>query len=198
MKDNKVLIVISGLMIFVCLAVYGEGNREENEHIISQERTVGEFNSVILSGVANIHIHFADNHRVVVTTASHIQDAVITVTENNRLKVDTKRDVKDKDILIDVYLPKIDMIHLKGVGNIEIDEGEGIDLEIRCSGVGNIHAEKYRVENATITYSGVGNIRTWAINSLNGNGSGVGSIEYKGNPRMNMDFQGVGGFKHIQ
>jgi hypothetical protein len=198
MKDNKVLVVISGLMIFICLAVYGRGNREGDGNVISQERTVGEFNSVMLSGVAKINIHFADNHRVVVTTDSNIQDIVTTVTENNMLNVDLKREVKDVDIIVDVYLPKIDLINLKGVGNIEVEEGEGSELEIRHSGVGNINVEKYCVVNATITYSGVGNIKIWVINSLNGNGSGVGSIEYKGNPRMNINFNGVGGFKQIK
>jgi hypothetical protein len=169
-----------------------------NGKAISQERTVGEFTGVTLSGVAKINIHFADNHRVVVTTDSTIQDIVTTVTENNILNVDLNRDVKNVDILVAVYLPRIDMIHLKGVGTIEIEVGSGLDLEIRHTGVGNINLEKYRVENATVTYRGVGNIKIWAINSLNGTGSGVGSIHYKGSPRMNMDFDGVGGFKQIK
>jgi hypothetical protein len=197
MKNNKVL-VISLLMIFVSLAVYGRGNQEGNGGIISQERPVGEFSSVVLSGVAKINIHFADIHRVVVTSDSDMQDLVTIVTENNMLNVDQKRNIKYADITVDVYLPRIDMINLKGVGNIDIEEGEGLDLEIRHSGVGNINGEKYRVENATITYRGVGNIRIWATNSLNGDASGVGNIRYKGNPRMNIDFRGVGSFKQIK
>jgi hypothetical protein len=198
MKNNKVLMVISGLMIFVCFTVYGRGKREGNGNIISQERTVGEFSGVMLSGIAKINIHFADNYRVVVTTDSNIQDSVTIVTENKMLNVDTKKDIKDVEVIVDVYLPRIDMLNLKGIGNIVIEEGKGLDLEIRLSGVGNINAEKYCVENATIAYSGVGNIKIWVINSLNGNGSGVGRIEYKGNPRMNIDFNGVGGFKQIK
>jgi hypothetical protein len=192
MKENKGM-VISVLMMFVCFAVYGEGNG----NVISQERTVGKFTGVALSGVAEINIHFADTHRVVVTTDSNIQDVVTTETKNNILNVDLKKGVKNVDIIVDVYLPKIDMINLNGVGNIKIDEGEGFDLEIRHSGVGSINAEKYRVENMTITYSGVGNIKIWA-NTLNGNSSGVGNIEYKGNPRMNINYNGVGGFKQIK
>jgi hypothetical protein len=169
-----------------------------NGETTSQERTVGEFTGVTLSGVAKINIHFADNNRVVVTTDSNIQDIVTTVTEHTILNVDLKREVKNANILVDVYLPRIAMINLKGVGTIEIDEGRGLDLEIRHTGVGTINLEKYCVENATIIYNGVGNIKIWAISSLNGTGSGVGSIYYKGSPRMNMDFDGVGGFKQIK
>jgi hypothetical protein len=141
---------------------------------------------------------FAENYRVVVTSDSNIQEIVTTVIENNVLNVGLKRDVKNVEVIVDVYLPKIDMINLQGVGNIEIEEGEGLDLEIKYSGVGTINAEKYCVENATITYSGVGEIRIWATNSLNGNCSGVGAIKYKGSPKMNINFNGVGGFQQIK
>jgi hypothetical protein len=186
-----IIMVFSGINLS-CAHLSGNGRT------ISQERTVGEFTGVILSGVAKINIHFADSHRVVVTTDSNIQDIVTTITKNNMLDVDLKKYGRNVDIIVDVYMPKIDMIDLKGVGNIEIDEGNGLDLEIRHSGVGNIDLEKYCIENAMIIYSGVGNIKIWAINSLNGNGSGVGSIQYKGSPRMNLDFNGVGGFKQIK
>jgi hypothetical protein len=198
MKNYKIWMVISVLMIFACFAVYGKGNREESGNIISQERIVGEFNAVTLNGVGEINIHFADNHRVVVTTNSNIQDTVTMVTENNMLNVDLKRSVKNVEIIIDIYLPRIDMINLKEVGNIEIENGNGLDLEIRATSVGDIDLEKYCVENVTIIGGGIGTIRTWAINSLNGDLSGVGNIHYKGSPRMNMDLSGVGKFKQIK
>jgi hypothetical protein len=198
MKNYKILVVISVLMIFVCFAVYGSGKGEGNGNVISQERIVGEFNGVMLSGVGNMNIYFSDSHKVVVTTDSNIQDSVAIAAKNNILNFDLKRNVKNVRVTIDIYLPRIDKINLKGVGNIEIEEGEGVDLEIRHTGVGNINLEKYCVENATVIYKGVGNIKIWAINSLNGTGSGVGSIQYKGSPRMNMDFDGVGGFKQIK
>jgi hypothetical protein len=198
MKDNKGLVVISGLIIFVSMGLVSCATIG-NGRIISQERTAGEFNSVTLSGVAKINIHFADSHRVVVTTDDNIQDTVTTVTKNNMLTVGTiRKSMKYADITVDVYLPKIDMINLDGVGNIEIEEGEGLDFDIRHDGVGDINAEKYCVENVTIKHSGVGDIKIWATNSLNGKASGVGSIKYKENPRMNMEFHGVGGFKKIK
>jgi CxxC motif-containing protein len=198
MRNNKNLAVISGLIVFVCFAAYAGGNKEGDGNVISQERTVGEFNSVVLSGVSKVNIHFAENHRVVVTTDSNIQDVVTTVTENNILRVDLKRAVKSVDILVDVYLPGIDMINLKGVGSIEIGEGRGIDFEIRFTGTGALNLEKYCIENATIIGDGVGEIKIWVINFLNGNLSGVGNMQYKGNPRMNIDFSGVGKIKQIK
>jgi hypothetical protein len=42
--------------------------------------------------------------------------------------VDQKRNIKNADITVDVYLPRIDMINLKGVGNIDIEEGECLNM----------------------------------------------------------------------
>ena len=180
MKGSKIFAVISGLIISGlmtgCIVAYGRGNGD----VISRERGVEKFNGVTLSGVADINIHFADKHKVVVTTDSNLQDFVTIATENNMLDVGLKRKLKYVDILVDVYLPELDMINLRGIGDIMTEKGEGLNLEIRHSGVGTIGAERYRVENADITYSGVGDIRVWATNSLNGNSSGGGNIEYKG------------------
>jgi hypothetical protein len=102
-KKFSVLLVLTLQVIFAaCSTLRGNGN------ITSQERTVGEFNGVILRGTAKINICFAENRRVVVTTDSNIQELVTTATRNNVLNVDLKRDVKDVDITVDVYLPKID------------------------------------------------------------------------------------------
>ncbi|MDR1230900.1 MAG: DUF2807 domain-containing protein [Spirochaetaceae bacterium] len=198
MKNYKIWMFITVLTIFACFTIYGGSNREGNGNIINEERTVGEFNAVTLNGIGEVNIHFSANHRVVVTTDSNIQDTVTVVTENNRLKASLKRNVNNVKVIIDIYLPGIDMINLKAVGSIEIENGNGLDLEIRAASVGSIDLEKYCVENLTITGSGFGDIKIWAINSLNGDLSGVGNIHYKGSPRMNMDISGVGRIKQIK
>jgi hypothetical protein len=199
MKINKMLAAISVLLVCACFAVYGRGKREGNGDVISRERTVKEFTGVALRGAGGkMNIHFADTHRVVVTTDSNIQDIVTTVTRNNRLTVNLKMNVENADVIINVYLPTLDKINLKGVGNIYVENGSGLDLEIRHTGVGGINAEEYRVENATIISRGVGDINVWAVNSLDVKRSGVGSIRYRGSPRMNMNFNGVGGIEQIK
>jgi hypothetical protein len=198
MKTKRILAAISVLLVCACFAVYGRGKREGNGDVVSRERTVGEFTGLTLDGVAKVNIHFAAACRVVVTARANIQDMVTTVAEGNLLNIDLNGEVKNSDITVDVYLPAIDTINLNGVGSIESDEGSGPDLEIRCSGVGTIDLEKYRAGNVTVTGSGVGTIRIWAENSLNGDWSGIGSLYYKGNPRMQINFNGVGRFRQIK
>jgi hypothetical protein len=70
-------------------------------------------------------------------------------------------------------------------------------LEITASTVGSIHLGNYFVENITITGNAVGSIQIWA-KTLNGDLSAVGNMQYKGNPRMNMDLGAIGGFRQIK
>ncbi|MDR1230750.1 MAG: DUF2807 domain-containing protein [Spirochaetaceae bacterium] len=198
MKNYKIWIVIFVLILFACFAVFGEGSGEGNGNIGSQERTVGEFTAVTVNRGGEVNIHFAANHRVVVTTDSNMQDSVTTVTENNILKVEQRSNVNNVKVIIDIYLPEIDTINLKTVGSIKIENGNGLDLEIRAESVGTIDLEKYCVENVTITGNGFGTIKIWATDSLNGNLSGVGSFHYKGSPRINMDISGLGNIKQIK
>jgi hypothetical protein len=198
MKNNKIFAAVSVLLVFACAALYGRGKTEGNGDVISRERTVGEFTGLTLNRTAQVNIHFAENHRVVVTTDSNIQDIVTTVVRNNMLTIGQKRKVENDHTIVDVYLPGLDKVNLKGVGNIWVENGNSSDLAIRHTGVGSINAEEYRTQNITITGRGVGDIKIWVENSLNGTRSGVGNIYYKGSPRMNMNFDGVGGFKQIK
>jgi hypothetical protein len=198
MRINKNLALVSVLLVCAGCAVFGGGVRERNGKRVSRERPAGEFTGLTLDGVAKVNIHFAEDRQVVVTCGERIQDLVMTRVENNMLYIDLEGNVNNPRVTVDVYLPAIDTIILNGVGSIESDEGSGPDLEIRSTGVGTIHLEKYRAGNVTITGDGVGPIRVWAENSLNGNYSGIGSIYYKGNPRMNMNFDGVGKIRRIK
>jgi hypothetical protein len=160
---------------------------------------VGEFTGLVLRGaVGQINVHFAGSHRVVVTADSNIQNIVTTVSRNNTLTVNVKMNTENAVLITDVYLPRLDRINLKGVGNIRVENGSGVDLEIKHTGVGTINAEEYRVENVTIAGRGVGNIKIWAVDSLSGKWSGVGSVQYKGSPRINMNVDIVGSFEQLK
>jgi hypothetical protein len=187
------------LLLGVCFAVYGRGKREGNGDVISRERPVGEFTGLVLKGaVGQVNVHFSGGHRVVVTADSNIQNIVSTVSRNNTLTVNVKMDTGNAVLITDVYLPRLDRINLKGVGTIWVENGSSPDLQIRHTGVGTINAEGYRVENVTITGKGVGAIKVWAVDSLSGKWSGVGNVQYKGSPRINMNMDIVGKFEQLK
>jgi hypothetical protein len=124
---------------------------------------------------------------------------VTTNVKGNILYIDEKTNngFYPTQLYIDVYMPELKNLKLKGVGDIEISGGKSSDFEITLSGVGDIDAQKYEAENVTVTLSGTGDIKTWAAKSLTGKLSGVGNIFYKGNPSKNINKSGIGEVKKL-
>jgi len=136
-----------------------------------------------------------EDYKVVVTTDNNLQEFVFVDIKDNFLQINTKSNIKPTKLIVDVYLPKLQRINLKGVGNVKLSNGNVSDLELSLSGVGNIDAENYQVENITIKQSGVGDSKVWATSSLSGTLSGVGDIHYKGSPAVNVKVSGIGKVK---
>jgi hypothetical protein len=196
MKNFRGSSVLLALIISVGFAACDMGNNLiGNGNIISQERTAEGFNGIMLNGVGDINVNFAETYKVIVTTDSNIQDIVAVKVDGTYLcidKIHSHNGLKPTKLVIDVYLPEIKKLNLKGVGNISIDNGVGEDLEISLHGVGNVNASNYQIKKGTVDLSGVGNIKIWATKELNGNLTGVGDILYKGNPMRNVRSDGVG------
>jgi len=192
MKRN--VLAFLGFMLMVVFLGCDMGNGD----IISEERTVEGFNGVKLEGVANINIHPGENYLVIVKTDSNLMDRVLTTVSDNNLQISQKSGAFNAtELTVDVYMPEIKNITLKGTGNIKVLNGESSELSITLSGTGNINAQDFQVQNVTINHSGTGNSKIWATNTLNGSLSGTGNIYYKGSPTVNVNKTGTGNIKPL-
>jgi hypothetical protein len=153
------------------------------------------FDSIIANGVGNINVHPAASYRVVVTTDNNIQDIIVIEVENNILNIENRGNFKSTELTIDVYMPELKAITLKGIGDIRISNGNAADLKMDLSGHGSIDAQNYEVEDVEIIISGVGTISTMVTNSLSVEISGVGNVLYGGNPLLrSINITGTGRF----
>ena len=195
MKRNGFLAIF---LFFAILGIFNscsDNDTQGNGNVIIQERAVSGFSGVSLDGVGNVNIQYSQNFKVIVTTDSNIQD-LITISDNADVLYISERDNKGFNatkLVIDVYMPEIGNVTLKGAGNINILDGKTSDFEIVLSGTGNIDAQNYKTKNAVVNLSGAGDIKLWATNSLTGKLSGVGNIYYKGNPSVKgVNITGIG------
>lgn len=69
-----------------------------------------------------------------------------------------------------------------GVGSIKLS-GKTEEANYECSGVGSINAVDLKAYNVEAEVSGVGGIKCFASEHIKGRVSGVGGLEYAGNPR---------------
>ena len=187
--------LLTGCIIPIGHTIHGNGK------VISQQREAEDFDSVILDGVGNVNIHYSSNYKVKVTTDTNIQHLITIDVNNNILHIDENSTFGGFDptkLVIDVYMPDLKNVSLKGVGDIKVIDGDAYNCKMNLSGVGNIYAQNFEVRNVTVTLSGVGDIKTWVTKNLTGSLSGVGSILYKGSPStVNINKSGVGDIKKM-
>ena len=72
-------------------------------------------------------------------------------------------------------------VKCSGVGSIKLS-GKTEEAEYECSGVGSINAVDLKATNVDALVSGVGGIKCFASDFIKGRVSGVGGLEYAGNP----------------
>lgn len=83
-------------------------------------------------------------------------------------------------------------VECSGVGNVELS-GAAERAHLECSGVGSIDAKELKARRVLGEVSGVGGIDCYASDSLKALVSGVGSLQYAGQPQTkNLRSTGVG------
>ena len=70
---------------------------------------------------------------------------------------------------------------MSGAAELEM-QGEVTDLEINVSGAGEIDTRELKAKSVDISVSGAGEAKVFASESFEGRVSGVGSIDYWGQP----------------
>lgn len=87
--------------------------------------------------------------------------------------------------------------HVSGAGNVRIS-GNAQDHQIRISGVASINCLNLETLDTDVSISGAGSAKVNATQKINASVSGVGSIEYSGNPQSkNLNTSGAGSIKAI-
>ncbi len=83
-------------------------------------------------------------------------------------------------------------IDIRGVGSFKAS-GETKEANITLSGVGNVDAKNLRAVNATVDSNAVGNVDLYVTEKLDVKASGVGAVNYYGNPKIvNRQAEGIG------
>ncbi|WP_107039316.1 head GIN domain-containing protein [Brumimicrobium mesophilum] len=99
---------------------------------------------------------------------------------------------------------KINEIHVtsmnlisKGVGKVEV-KGTAVNTFINSEGVGEIDSKDLKSKNTTVKCEGVGSISVHASENIDISLSGIGNLEYYGNPKeINTNISGLGKAKNM-
>lgn len=207
-KNFLALLIISSFTsCYMTVSIDGSKN------IIEEERTVDAFSSINIDGVCDVELLPGDEGEIVVSANDNIMSRVITEVNDGVLKIDLEDgNYTNVDIEITVYVESIDYVRKDGVGSLDIDDldpmeilevwhdgvgnikmsGEAKEFYYDHNGVGQLNAFAFETEYIHIKQDGVGSAEITASDLIEGSLNGVGSIYYKGNAEVDIDDDGVG------
>ena len=212
-----VLAIISLLLVIPGGCVFR--NMEGNGLLVKQERQLGDFNQIHLSGPMNVYLTQDKTASVMVHADENLTDLIRTTIDNNNILVvdwdapeDTKVKLKNQ---VDVYINYKNIHTLKNalVGNLECLSSINVDsLHIQSTSVGKMNliischtltTNLSGVGNATLSgnadeviiqNSAVGNLKAFEllVNRLIIKHKGVGNVEVNAEKEINIYASGVG------
>jgi hypothetical protein len=210
MKPKIIIYLFVTAAIMSACGVWGvRGNGKIKE----ESRSVKSFDKIDVSGAFSVKIYVGESSSLKISGEENLMKFITTRVSGSTLKIDTKKNLSPrKEILIEITTPNLEGIHagganniyaenintdlfyvdLSGAGNIEI-EGVSRRLRAEISGAGNIEAKNLKAEEVRIAVSGAASANVYAKSSLEAAVSGVGSIDYYGNPQdVKTNVSGVG------
>ena len=206
------LLTLLGLALAGCSI--GAGQVRGSGNVTTEQRDVGAFTAVDVSGIGEVVINQGNTESLTVETDDNIQRLVLSEVRDGTLYLDMQPKTSLSNIprlLFTVTVRDLKHITLSGAGKISVRAFNSDQLTIDNSGVGALTAsgtvrEQFVTlsgvggydgtalasERATVTVSGIGDAMVNVRDRLDATVSGVGSIEYSGNPEVHTQVSGVG------
>lgn len=190
--------------------VKGSGDME------TRELDLDRFEKIDLRGAFDIDITIGDEQKVEVTIDDNLWDILVAEVDGRTLELGWDENCRpDEDCRVEIVVKKLTDLDLSGAGDVDIEnfrgsefsfhlsgagdltmDGEVDDLEIRVSGAGNVDTRELKARDVDVSISGAGNADVYASNSIRGRVSGVGNLEYWGDPEVKSTH--VSGLGHIE
>lgn len=178
-----------------CVGAFGLSG---NGKVVDDERAVGGFSAIDVSGSADVRVHKAARARVVVTADSNLQEYFDASVLGSKLRLGWKPMTlvtRVTKLVVDVYLPELEGVELSGsCGMVIEDDFSGDSLYMNLSGSGSVSAASLRYGELSMEISGSGRVEaagTLAMVRADLSGSGGLRLEGKGD-EMTLSVSGSG------
>ena len=171
---------------------------------LEEARSLPEFTDIELSGAYEVVVTCGEEQDVQISGDDNIVPLVKTEVIDKVLIVSTDESISpEQKLTLTISAETIDSmnisgavsasishvdnqefaIDLSGAGDLEM-EGSVDDLQLLLSGAGSIDAEQLAAKTATVDVSGVGSVVLSASDELYATISGLGDVEYCGDPQV--------------
>jgi len=138
------------------LSVRGSG------HVETEERTVRDFDRVVVEGEGTLLLEQGDDERLVIEAEDNLLDELTSDVHDDTLELTQRRNVSlrpTKPIIYHLQMRDIRAVRLRGSGNLRADEIETPDLELDIEGSGSMDVEELVAERLDAQIDGSGDIQ---------------------------------------
>lgn len=206
------------VLISVILFFFGcyESGLRGSGIISSEERTFPAFQEIRIGGAYKVNVYFSKDYKIDISGDDNIIQHIRTDVKGKTLHINNDKSIHSySDVTLNIYTHSLKKISLSGACNIIIPDikeesfiaeasgagkinlsGKVKNLSVVLSGACNIDAKNLSAYNAKVNISGAGNVNLYVVNELDASVSGVGSVNYYGEPKsVKKNVSGVGSVK---
>lgn len=208
---TKIISVV--LLLAIVLSGCGFWGVRGNGRVREDSRMIQDFQRLEAGGAFSIRVNVGPEPSLRISAEENLLNYIRTRVKGNTLVIDTRKSISPRrEILIEITTPRLRAIEASGANNIEVEginetdfsielsgagnidlKGEVDKLRAELSGAGNIDAKELIAKEVRIYVSGAASADVYAKEYLDASVSGVGSIDYYGNPaKTKTDVSGVG------
>ncbi|MDZ7820792.1 MAG: DUF2807 domain-containing protein [Candidatus Marinimicrobia bacterium] len=142
--------------------------------------------------VLNVHLSFSGIENMQIIGECDIE--TVQPFRGEELEIDVAGALHmDAELVLETF-----NVELAGAGNLEL-RGSSDRFKLECAGAGNVRAYDFMVKDISIDVAGACNAQVYALEGLDVNMAGLGSVKYKGSPsRTNFEKAGIGKIRQVE
>jgi hypothetical protein len=178
--------------------VSGSGSKQ------TETRDLGNFDAVEISGAYIVKIDSGGKTSLQIEADDNLLPLIKTEVRGGRLVISSKEDFNTrKSPVVTISMPDVKRVEASGASNFEISgvkndslelklngassmdlAGETGKLKVDMAGAGSMDAKNLHAKTVDLNTSGAGSASVYATDALNVAISGVGSVDYYGQPKF--------------
>jgi hypothetical protein len=208
MRTNRLLPIMMMILILTAAAgqasafSFGKDTIEGSGDMESRTMDLPDFDAIDVGGAFDLEITIGDEQKVIMTIDDNLWDNLEADVSGGTLELGWDKSCNpDGDCTVVIVVRDLKSVDVHGASSVEIAgykgqsfefnvsgaaelEMDGVvdELEISVSGAGDIDTRDLLAKSVEISVSGAGEAKVYASESFEGRVSGVGNIDYYGDP----------------
>jgi hypothetical protein len=212
LQAGGLLALLTGCVVVLGGSSCNLGGIQGSGVAASQERTVGEFHSVVLLGNADAVVTVGPETSLRVQCDDNLLEHLRTEVVGGELRIWSERELRPRGpLLVEVSTPALDGLQVTGSGDLRASgvagqqleaavvgsgdlrvSGEVTLLEAKVIGSGNLELYELRAREVSVKVTGSGDAQVNAVERLQAQITGSGDIRYRGSPKSDARITGSG------